>query len=183
MSKRAIVVIAEGFEEIEAITLIDILRRAEIDVVVAGLDNVKICGAHGVNITTDKKLDDAGNDFDACIFPGGMPGATNLADSEKVKALIKKINSDGKVIAAICASPAIVLAPTGILKNKYATCYPGMHENFGKDVKFKEDAVVVDANIITSRGPGTALSFSLAIVEKLLGTEVKDKIKKATLAG
>lgn len=182
MSKKAIVVAAEGFEEIEAISLIDILRRAGIEVTVAGLGNTKVRGAHGLTIITDKELKDAGSDFDACVFPGGMPGATNLAASERVKGLIQKMNSESKVIAAICASPAIVLAPTGILKNKSATCYPGMQGDFGKDINFKEDVVVADGNVITSRGPATAVSFSLALVEKLLGSETADKLKKALLA-
>ena len=92
------------------------------------------------------------------------------------------MNSEGKVIAAICASPAVVLAPTGILKNRSAACYPGMESGFGNDVAVKEDAVVADGNIITSRGPGTAISFSLTVVEKLLGKEEADKLKKALLA-
>ena len=182
MSKKAIIVLAEGFEEIEAVTIIDILRRAGIDVTVTGLANTKVSGSHAINVVTDKKLDEVEFDFDACVFPGGMPGATNLASSEKIKSLIQKMNSDGKLIAAICASPAIVLAPIGILKNKSATCYPGLQENFGKDTNYKEDNVIIDGNIITSRGPGTALVFSLAIVEKLIGKESADKLKKATLA-
>lgn len=182
MSKKAVVILAEGFEEIEAVTIIDILRRAGVDVTVAGLGNLKIKGSHGINITTDKKLDECGLDYDACIFPGGMPGATNLAASEKVKKLIEKMNSEGKLIAAICASPAVVLSPTGVLKNKSATCYPGMESNFSKDTFYKEDGVVADGNIITSRGPATALEFSFVTVEKLLGKAVSDKLRKSTLA-
>ena len=182
MSKKALVVLAEGFEEIEAITTIDILRRAGIDVTVAGLNDININGSHGIKVTADRKLDAAGFDFDACIFPGGMPGATNLASSEKVKCLIQKMDQDKKLIAAICASPAIVLAPTGVLNNKSATCYPGMQENFGNEIRYKEDNVVMDENIITSRGPATALSFSLAIVERLTGKGAADKLRKATLA-
>lgn len=184
MSKKAIIIIlAEGFEEIEAVTVIDMLRRAGIEVTVAGLDNINVRGSGGLNIVADKRLDETGTDYDACIFPGGMPGAANLAGSKKVKTLIQKINSAKKLVAAICASPALVLAPTGILKNRSATCYPGMQENFGSDVKYKDEDVVIDGNIITSRGPATALAFSLAIVEKLAGKETADKIKKATLAG
>jgi 4-methyl-5(b-hydroxyethyl)-thiazole monophosphate biosynthesis len=183
MAKKAIIVLAEGFEEIEAVTSIDILRRAEIDITVAGLGNLNVKGSRGLIVTADKKLDEAGIDYDACIFPGGMPGATNLANSEKVKKLIQKMESAGKIIAAICASPAIVLGPVGILKNKSATCYPGMEQNFKSDVKYKDNDVVVDGNIITSRGPATALLFSLAIVKKLVGKEIADRIKKAVLAG
>lgn len=183
MAKKAIIVLADGFEEIEAVTVIDILRRAEVNITVAGLGDTKVTGSRGLNITVDKKLDEAGSDFDALIFPGGMPGATNLAASDKVKNLIQKMHSEDRLIAAICAAPAIVLAPTGILKGRSATSYPGMQKNFGKDVTYKEENVITDGNIITSRGPGTALLFALTIVEKLAGKEIKDKIKKATLAG
>jgi len=181
MLKKAIIVLANGFEEIEAVTVIDVLRRAKIDITVAGLGDAKIKGSRGITVIADKKLDETGSGFDACIFPGGMPGATNLAASGKVKDLIQKMNSQGKFIAAICASPAILLAPTGILKNKSATCYPGMQDGFEKDTKYKEDSVVVDGNLITSRGPATALEFSLAIVENLVGKETAERVKKATL--
>lgn len=183
MAKKAIIILAEGFEEIEAVTVIDILRRAGINTTAAGLADIKVKGSRGLTVISDKKLADAGTDFDAVILPGGMPGATNLAGSEKVRGLIKKMGLQGKIIAAICASPALVLAPTGILKNKSATCYPGMQDAFGKDIKYKEDSVVTEENIITSRGPATALEFSLAIVEKLSGREIAEKIRKATLAG
>jgi 4-methyl-5(b-hydroxyethyl)-thiazole monophosphate biosynthesis len=183
MAKKAIIILADGFEEIEAVTVIDILRRAGIDITVAGLGNINVKGSRGLNVVADKKLDELDIDYDACIFPGGMPGATNLASSGKVKTLIQKMNSTNKLVAAICASPAVVLAPTGILKNKSATCYPGMEQNFGSDVKYKDNNVVVDGNIITSRGPATALLFSLAIVEKLVGKEIADRVKKAVLAG
>ncbi|MBU1853853.1 MAG: DJ-1/PfpI family protein [Candidatus Omnitrophica bacterium] len=198
MSKKAIIVLAEGFEEIEAVTCIDILRRAGIDITVVGLSDIEVSpstslridgeqsraiqGAHGISIIVDKNLGDIAPDYDAIIFPGGMPGAKNLADSKKVKTLIQKMHAEGKLIAAICAAPAVVLAPTGILKDKSATCYPGMQENLGSDTSYKEDDVVVDENIITSRGPATAISFSLKIAEKLVGKETADNIKKKTLA-
>lgn len=181
MAKKALVVLADGFEEIEAVTTIDILRRAGIDVTVAGLGKTQIRGSHGITITADNKVDEAGADFDAIILPGGMPGAKNLAGSEKVKGLIAKMHSEGKLIAAICASPAVVLAQTGILKNKSATCYPGMEGNFGKDTKYRGDNVVIDGNIITSRGPATAFLFSLGIAEKLAGKESRDKLERETL--
>lgn len=182
MPKKAIVILAEGFEEIEAVTCIDILRRADIEVTVAGLSE-QVTGSRGVIITADKKLDDIATDFDACILPGGMPGATNLVSSEKVKSTIKDLNQRGKIIAAICASPAVVLAPIGVLENKSATCYPGMEGHFDNNTQYKTDNVVIDGNIITSRGPATALAFSLAIVEALCGKEVSNNLKKATLAG
>ncbi len=181
MVKKAIVILAEGFEEIEASTAIDILRRAGLDVVIAGLKDIKVKGSRGMNILADKKFDEAGSDFDACVLPGGMLGAINLASSQKVRSLIKDMNKSGKIIAAICASPAIVLARLGILKGRSVTCYPGLEEKFDKDTTCKEDNVAIDGNIITSRGPATAMEFALEIVEKMCGKEMKDKLNKATL--
>ncbi len=178
MPKKAIIILAQGFEEIEAVTVIDILRRAGIGLTVAGLDNLRIKGSHGIILTGDKKLNDKEKlKFDACIFPGGLNGALNLAASGKVMPLIKKMNEEKKIIAAICASPALVLAPCGILKNKSATCYPGLQKNFAKDTIYKEKNVVVDGNIITGSSPKSALEFALAIVEKLCGKKAANKIK------
>ena len=182
MVKKALVILAEGFEEIEASTVIDILRRAEVDVVVAGLKDIKVKGSRGMNVLADKKFDEAGSNFDACVLPGGMLGAVNLASSQKVRSLIKDMNKNGKIIAAICASPAIVLARLGILKDRSVTCYPGLEEKFDKDTTYKEDDVVIDGNIITSRGPATAMEFALGIVEKMCGKEMKDKLSKAILS-
>jgi len=181
MSKKAIIVLAEGFEEIEAVTVIDVLRRSGIEVTVAGLDDLNAQGSHGITIAADVKLENAGTDFDICIFPGGMPGATHLGCSEKVQALIETMNKDKKIIAAICAAPAMVLAPIGILKNKKATCFPGMQKHFEESTAYTADSVVIDGNLITSRGPGTALAFSLAIVKKIIGEETADKVRKAVL--
>jgi len=181
MAKRAIVILAEGFEEIEAVTPIDIMRRAGIEVTVAGLAGYEVKASRSVKIICDKKLSEAGDDFDACVFPGGLPGAENLAASKEVSALIEKMNHAQKIIAAICASPAVVLAPSGILDGKVATCYPGTEDNLKDKADYRQDNVVIDGNIITSRGPATALLFSLAIVEQLVGKEVAEKVSKATL--
>lgn len=183
MPKKAIMVLAEGFEEIEAVTVIDILRRAGIETIVAGLEDLNVQGSHGITLAADVRLDEAGADFDACVFPGGMPGSTHLGCSEKVRSLIQEMHQEKKVIAAICAAPAIVLAPTGILKKKSATCFPGMQKHFEQDTSYTTNDVEIDENIITSRGPATALAFGLAIVEKLISKETADKIKKAVLAG
>ncbi len=181
MPKKAIVILADGFEEIEASRVIDILRRADIDVTIAGLSEAKAKGSHEIEILADKKLDDAGEDFDACILPGGMPGATNLASSQKVNDIIKDFHKKGKLIAAICAAPSVVLAPTGILDGKTTTGYPGMQKGFSKDTSYRQDKVVKDGNIITSQGPATALDFALAIVKSLAGEETADKVAKAVL--
>ena len=181
MQKKALIILAEGFEEIEAITVIDILRRGQIQLTIAGLTDTKIRGAHGVAVIADKKLDSKDTDYDACILPGGTPGSANLAASTKIRDLVTALYEKNKLIAAICAAPALVLAQTGILNNRTATCYPGMQDNFDKTTIYKEDSVVVDGNLITSRGPSTALAFALAIVEKLCDKTTSDKIKKATL--
>jgi len=112
---------------------------------------------------------------------GGMPGARNLGASEKVISIVRKMNEQGKIIAAICAAPPKVLVAAGVLKNKSATCYPGMEKEFGEDTVFKDLPVVVDGNLITSRGVGTALAFALTIVEKLAGRETTERVKKSAL--
>ena len=181
MAKRVLVILGEGFEEIEAVVIIDILRRCGLEVIVAGLGDLKVKASHGVVLVADKKLDDVGGDFDACVLPGGMPGASNLAASPKVLSLLKRMDKEKKIIAAICASVAVVLAATGILKNKSATCYPGMQQHFSKDTRYKEDDVVIDGPIITSRGPATAMLFALAIAQKLVSPETAEKVRKAIL--
>lgn len=181
MKKKALVVLAEGFEEIEVSTPIDILRRAGVDVTVAGIGGTVIKGAHNVAINADIDLEKYDSVPDAVIFPGGMPGAENLARSSKVKELIKSMAAEGKLIAAICASPALVLAPMGLLDGRNATCYPGMEENFSSKVKPVKEKVVQDGNVITSMGPATALPFALKIVENLVGKETADSIAQATL--
>lgn len=179
---KALIIIANGSEDVELATPIDILRRAEIEVMVAGLDSLEIIGARGIKFIADDLL---GNikyqEFDAIILPGGA-GAKKLAASLDVADLIKKFYSNNKLVAAICAAPAIVLYPTGILSGKFATCFPGMEDHFGDEVQFKAEPVVVDGNIITSRALGTALPFSLAIVEYLVGKEISQKITQAVLA-
>ncbi|MBU0571280.1 MAG: DJ-1/PfpI family protein [Candidatus Omnitrophica bacterium] len=181
MSKKAIVVLAEGFEEIEAITPIDILRRAGVDVIVVGLEAISIRGAHDVIVNADARLDDIDFMPDAIVFPGGSLGAKNLARSNKLKDLIIVMNAEGRLIAAICAAPALLLAPLGILDGKQATCYPSMEEEFSAFVQPVDEQVVQDENIITSKGPGTSAAFALRIAEDLLGTEKAEAVRRAML--
>ncbi len=181
MAKKAIIILATGFEEIEAVTVIDILRRAGIEIIIAGLEGMNITGSHGITIVADKKLSDLKPDFDAVILPGGMPGALHLHNSGEVTDFIKNILSKGALVAGICAAPSVVMAPIGILENKTATCYPGNQIDFGKNTRYKNKAVVVDGNIITSQGPGTAMEFAFTIVEKIIGKETVKKLKKHTL--
>jgi 4-methyl-5(b-hydroxyethyl)-thiazole monophosphate biosynthesis len=181
MAKKAVILLATGFEEIEAVTVIDILRRAGIEIIIAGLDETSVTGSHGITVSADKKLSDLKVDFDAVILPGGMPGAMHLNNSIEANDFIKTMFAKGVLIAAICAAPAVVLAPLGILDNKDATCYPGDQVDFGESTKHKDKAVVVDGNIITSQGPGTSMEFAFAIVEKLIGSETVKKLKKHAL--
>lgn len=176
ITKTALVILAEGYEEIESNTVIDILRRAEIDVTVAGLEDTKIKGSRDMTVITDTQLKKAGTDYDALVLPGGQPGADNLHNSGRVNDLIQEFNRKNKVIAAICASPAVVLAPTGILGGKKAICYPGLEDQFPEDVIIENKEVVVDGNIITSQGPATAMPFALSIVEKLVGKNIREDI-------
>jgi len=181
MAKKALVILAEGFEETEAITCIDILRRAGIETTSAGLNSIDVKSSRGIIVRADKKLEESDTDFDACVLPGGMPGAANLAASKTVLKIIHAMNNAKKLIAAICAAPAVVLAPEGLLNNKSATCFPGMEKAFGPGIHFKKDSVVIDGSIITSRALGTALPFALAITEQLVGRDTREKIEKAVL--
>ncbi|MFH1442317.1 MAG: DJ-1 family glyoxalase III [Candidatus Omnitrophota bacterium] len=181
MAKKALVILADGFEEIETVSCVDILRRAGIDVTMAGLKGLKVTGSRKIILLADKKLNKIKEEFDACVLPGGSTGAENLSHSKKVKSIIEKMNQEGKLIAAICASPAVVLAPLGILDNKSATCFPGDQKYFNKNTTYNNTPIVIDNNIITSQGPGTSLLFALTIVKKLCGKEISDKVKKAAL--
>ena len=182
MSKKAIILLATGFEEIEAVTAIDILRRAGIDVVIAGIETLSVTGSHSIIVSADKKLSDVKRDFDAVILPGGMPGALHLHNSSEVNDFIKDMNAKGVLIAGICAAPSVVMAPIGLLDNKTATCYPGDQIDFAKSTRYKNKTVVLDGNIITSQGPGTAMEFAFAVVEKLIGKDAVKKIRKHALA-
>ncbi len=181
MRKKALIVLADGFEEIEAITPIDLLKRGEIDVLIAGLDGGLVRGAHDIYVKTDISLKDLKFVPDVLILPGGMPGAENLARALELKTLISRMASNGGVIAAICAAPALVLAPTGVLDGKKATCYPGLQQNFSTAVTYVKDTVVQDGNIITSQGPATAMEFSLKIIEALAGKAKAEMVEGHTL--
>jgi 4-methyl-5(b-hydroxyethyl)-thiazole monophosphate biosynthesis len=171
MKKTALIALAQGFEEVEAVVPVDILRRCDVDVIIAGLGASQISSARGMKITADVILEEYTATPDAVILPGGMPGAENLANSTKLKDLISKVNSGKKIVAAICASPALVLAPSGILKGRTATCYPGMEKIFACGVKFVKEEVVRDGNIITGSGPASAFAFGIKIAEELAGKE------------
>jgi len=171
--KRVLVPLAEGFEELEAVTIIDILRRAGIEVVVASLAGNPVTGSHGIRISADTPLAAlVEQDFDMIALPGGMPGADHLNKDPRVANLVRSLHGKGRPVAAICAAP-MVLAAAGVLAGRRATSYPGFLKE-SDQVTRVGDAVVVDGGIITSRGPGTALDFALALVEELAGRPVRD---------
>ena len=188
MAKKAIVLLAEGFEEVEAITPVDYLRRAGVEVTTAAIGESRcVKGSRGIPVNADTILSALVKEgktdavfWDAVIIPGGMPGASNLAASRETGALLKEMTAAGKLVCAICASPAVVLAPLGLLSGKKFTCYPGMEEKV-KDGTWSQDRVVVDGTIITSRGAGTAGSFAVTIIEKLLGEAEGKKIAESVL--
>lgn len=178
--KRVLVPLARDFEEIEAVTIVDVLRRAGVEVVTAGLEPGPARGAHGISLQTDAHLDDlAGAEFDMIALPGGMPGADHLKNDARIQELLRSMSTQERWTAAICAAP-IAFGPAGIAKGRSVTCYPG----FGDQVtgaSCREERVVVDGKLITSRGPGTALEFALTLVERLLGPEPAAELEKAML--
>ena len=177
---KVVMILADGFEELEAVTVIDVLRRAGIEIVSAGLHEGPVSSARQIKIIPDTVIDTiSSDDFDMLVLPGGMPGSANLNADSRVKDLIRDFNAKGKMMGAICAAP-YVLADAGILNGKRATSYPSFKDKLGSAI-YEEKTVVEDDNILTSRGPGTALSFALAIAEKLTGKEKAQQIKEAML--
>lgn len=165
---KVLVPLAQGCEEIEAATIIDILRRAGIETVSAGLDAHPVRASRGLMLLPDTTLDAAlGRDYDMVVLPGGQPGTDNLKADARIRDLLKRMAQQGKAVAAICAAPS-VMAAAGLLDGRKATCYPTCLDGFPK-VKLQTAAVVEDGNLITSRSPGTAMDFALTLVERLAG--------------
>jgi protein deglycase len=176
--KKAVVCLANGFEEMEAIGIIDILRRAEIFVTIISITGVReVQGAHDIGVMADELFENVElSGYDIIVLPGGMPGSQNLKDHSGLRGIITDFNSKGKLLGAICAAP-MVLGDLGILENKKATCYPGF-SRYLKGAHMQADRVVEDHNIITGIGPGAVFDFALKLVEKLVGKETA-----ATVAG
>lgn len=173
---KVLVPLAQGCEEIEAVTVIDILRRAGITVVSAGLDNQPVRASRGVVLVPDTTLDAVLSDsFDMIVLPGGQPGTDNLMADKRIIALLQKMAKQGKHVAAICAAPS-VLASAGLLDGKKATSFPTCLDDFPK-VNVQTSAVVEDGNIVTSRGPGTAMDFALTLVERLTGKTKRREVE------
>lgn len=175
---RVLVPLAQGCEELEAVTVIDLLRRAGIEVVVAGLAPGIVKASRGTQLMPDITLDAALLEaYDMVVLPGGMPGAQHLKDDARVIGLIQKMAVAGRYTAAICAAPT-VLAAAGVLSGKTATGYPGFLEKMNlTDVTLSTDAVVRDGQVITSRGPGTAIDFALSLVEILSGADIRRQVE------
>ena len=177
---RVVVILADGFEEVEAMSIIDILRRAELDTVIAGLHDGPVTSTRKVKVIPDTTIDAVKADaFDMIVLPGGQPGSDTMNADARVISLIKEFAQKGKLVGAICAAP-IVLANAGVLQGKHITLFPSYQDRLGGGI-YEETSVVVDGNIMTSRGPGTALAFALAIVERLVSKEKAQKIKAAML--
>ncbi len=177
-----LVFLADGFEEIEALTTVDVLRRAELEVVTVGIGDKLIRGAHGILVGTD--TDDSRiptKDLQAVVLPGGMPGTVNLKESESVKKTVEYAAESGKLVAAICAAPSI-LGGWGLLRGKRAVCFPGYEEALhGAEVR--REPAVADGNVITSRCAGTALDFALQIVAYYLGSGKADEVRSQFTCG
>lgn len=175
---KVLVPLAEGCEELEAVTIIDLLRRAGIEVVTAGLQPGIVKASRGTQLVPDATLDAVLRDeFDMIVLPGGMPGAQHLREDPRIIALLKKMAEQGKYTAAICAAPT-VLAEAGLLVGKRVTSYPGFLDKLDvPGMAYLKDAVVKDGKILTSRGPGTAMDFALALIEALAGKARRDEVE------
>lgn len=172
---------ATGFEEVEALTVVDLLRRSKIETrMISVTGELKVTGAHGITVEMDGLIEEISGDVDMIILPGGMPGTLNLKANDLLSLMITNQNKQNKYLAAICAAP-MVFGGLGLLEGKNATSYPGFEKDLiGANVS--DDKVVVDGNIITSRGVGTAIDFSLKIIELLQDKESANTIKEAILA-
>lgn len=176
---RVLVPLAQGCEELEAITITDLLVRAGIDVTTAGLDSQPVKASRGTTLIPDTTIEAVSDElFDLIVLPGGLPGADHLRDNQHVQALLKNHAAEGKYIGAICAAPK-ALAEAGLLRGKKATGYPGVLAALGNpDIAVSDAAIEIDDKIVTSRGPGTAMDFALTLIELLEGRARRDQVEQ-----
>ncbi len=173
-----LVPLAQGFEELEAITVVDLLRRAGIEVTTAGLDEQAVKASRGTVLVPDTNLDEAlKHDYDMVVLPGGLPGADHLDNDPRIHALLRDMANSGHYTAAICAAPK-VLAHAGLLEGRQVTSFPGVLDEVS-GIDYRSEAVVEDGNLITSRGPGTAMDFALTLIERLVGKTKRDEVESA----
>lgn len=177
--KKVAVLLANGFEEIEALTVVDVIRRAGEICHMVSIEEEIVVGTHNIEVKADKIISDDIKSYDMIVLPGGMPGSTNLRDNLKVIELIKYFNEKNKYIGAICAAP-IILEKANIIDGKNITSYPGVQDDLKSCNYVSEHRVVVDGNIITSRGPATALEFSYRLLDKL-GSDKSDKLRESMM--
>lgn len=176
---QVLVPLAQGCEELEAITITDLLVRAGITVTTAGLDKQPVTASRGITIIPDTSIDAVlDKTYDLIVLPGGLPGADHLRDDENIQKLLKNHADKGKYIGAICAAPK-AMAAAGLLEGKKATAYPGILEALGNEqIDVKDSAIEIDGNIVTSRGPGTAMDFALTLIELLEGAAKRDEVNR-----
>lgn len=174
-----LVPLAQGCEELEAVTITDLLTRAGVKVVTAGLDDQPVHASRGITLIADAQISEVvDQSFDMIVLPGGQPGADHLRDNAVLQSLIKRHAEDNKYIAAICAAPR-VLAHLGLLENKRATSYPGALDAASlKNTQLENTPIEVDGRIITSRGPGTAMDFALQLIELLVDKDTRQQVEK-----
>lgn len=179
---RVLVPLAQGCEELEAVTIVDLLRRAGIEVITAGLDQHPVKASRGITLVPDTTIDEVMDQgFDMIVLPGGLPGADLLNEDSRIQSLLKRFSREGKFTAAICAAPK-VLATAGLLDNKKATAYPGILEKLElTTTELTTKTVQVDGKVVTSRGPGTAMDFALELIELLLGNEARETVETPLL--
>lgn len=177
---RVVVLLADGFEEVEALGIVDVLRRADIETVIAALREGPVASARKVRVLPDTTIDTiTAEDFDMVVLPGGLVGSDNLRADERVRRLLREFCDRGKLTGAICAAPS-VLAAAGLLEGRRATAYPSFKDRLG-GAAYEDRPVVEDGTVLTSQGPGTALLFGLAIVERLAGAEKARAVGEAML--
>lgn len=181
MQRVALVPLAPGFEEMEAVIIVDVLRRAGIEVALAGLDGAgPVLGSRGITVSAEVAFDDVGGGtFDAIVLPGGMGGAVAMRDDDRVLAAVRRHAEAGKLVAAVCAAP-LVLARAGVLDGRTATSHPGVRDELARaGQSLSDERVVRDGEVLTSQGPGTAMEFALAIAEALVGEETAREVGAA----